>query len=101
MAVRTDFSVGILVSSPGVPTLVTTPKPVEIAVPEVLLYCGTFPTVVADGVDSEPPPPPEPQGEPASTTLPLESHFAQSPAVPAAVAVIVLTPVPVKLKGDW
>ena len=98
MAVRTDFSVGMLVSSPGLPTVVTTPKPVESDVPEVVPYCGTLPTVVEDGAEI-PPPLPLPQGAPASTTLPLASHLAQLPDMPAVVDETVLEPVPVKLRG--
>ncbi len=98
MAVRTDFSVGMLVSSPGLPTDVTTPKPVESDVPEAVLYCGTLPTVVEDGTEI-PPPLPLPQGEPASTTLPLASHLAQLPDVPAAVDDTALEPLPVKFRG--
>ena len=100
MAVRTDFSVGMLVSSPGLHTVVTTPAPVESEVPEVVLYCGKLPTVVEDGAEIPPPLPlPEPQGEPASTTLPLESHLAQLPDVPATVDDTALEPLSVKLRG--
>ncbi len=86
-------------SSPGVPTAVTTPRPVETAVPVVLLYWGTLPTVVDDGTESEPLPLPEPHAAPASTTLPLASHLAQLPDAPAPVEVMVLVPEPVKDRG--
>lgn len=38
IAERTDFSVGMLLSEPGEPTVVTTPRPADRAVPVVLLY---------------------------------------------------------------
>ena len=40
------------------------------------------------------------QGEPASTTFPFESHFAQSLAVSVPVELAVFAPEPVKLRGD-
>jgi hypothetical protein len=44
-------------------------------------------------------PVPEPQGAPASITLPFASHLAQSLAVTDPVELAVLVPVPVKRSG--
>ena len=44
---------------------------------------------------------PEPQGAPASITLPLASHLAQLLAVTEPVELAVFVPVPVKVSGDW
>jgi hypothetical protein len=45
----------------------------------------------------KPPVPPEPQGAPASVTLPAASHFAQLPDVPVAGAVTVFAPAPLNV----
>ncbi len=97
IAVRMAFSVGTLVSTPGLPSVVTRPKPVESALPVVLLYWGMLLTVVEEGVESEEPPLPLPQGAPASTMLPLPSHLAQLLDVPAVVALAYFAPLPLAL----
>lgn len=94
MAVRIAFSLGTLVSRPGLPNVVTRPKPVDNAVPLMLLNCGMLPTVVEDGVEMEEPPLLVPQGAPASTMLPLASHLAQSLLTPATVALAYFEPFP-------
>lgn len=60
-ALRTALSVGMLVAEPGVPTEVTILRPAAKALPEVLAYWGTLPTIVKAGtVMPLPVPPPEP-----------------------------------------
>jgi hypothetical protein len=52
IALLIDFSVGMLLSEPGVPSEVTTLRPPDKPVPTALLNCGTFPTVVVLGAVS-------------------------------------------------
>jgi len=61
IALRTDCSVGMLLSEPGAPTVVTTLRPTDKAVPVALAYCGILPMLVDAGtVMSLPVPLPEP-----------------------------------------
>ena len=56
IADRTDCSVGTLLSDPGVAIDVTTDKPLESAVPVVLLNCGMLPVAVNEGATIPLPP---------------------------------------------
>ena len=82
--------------TPATGTDVAAMEPVPVAASEAPLPMTKAAEVLVPPVSvlKDPPDPDEPQGEPASMTLPLASHFAQSFAVGVPVVVAIEVPVP-------